>query len=102
MLIPTVAEIAAGNLADRARLDVSARGLWSGYERTFVDIRVTHPTANTNMTKSLEAVYISQEKEKKRAYNRRVIDVEKGTFTPLVFTRLVGWVQSVIGSTRGW
>ena len=44
MLIPTDAERASSTTADRARLDVSGRGIWSQYERTFVDIMVTHPT----------------------------------------------------------
>ena len=30
-----------GNVAERARLDVAARGVWSQYDRSFVDVRVT-------------------------------------------------------------
>ena len=47
---------------------------------------MTHPTADSYMTKSLEALYTENENQKKRAYNERVINVEKATFTPLVFT----------------
>ena len=89
-LIPTAAEMASGNVADGARLDISAIGVWSPYERSFFDIRVTNPTARSNITKSLEAVYRQNENEKKRAYGQRVIDVEKGSFTPLVFTTTGG------------
>ena len=31
-------------------------------------------------------MYESHEKEKKRGYNARVIQIERGTFTPLVFS----------------
>ena len=49
------------------------------------DIRVTHPNAASNMTKSLEAIYDQNEKQEKRFYNERVMQVEKASFTPLVF-----------------
>ena len=31
-------------------------------------------------------MYISHEREKKRDYNDRIIEVEKGTFTPVIFS----------------
>ena len=34
----------------------------------------------------VEAILRKHEQEKKRTYNRRVMDVEHGSFTPLVFT----------------
>ena len=42
------------------------------------------------MTKSLDDLYKENENEKKRAYNDRVINVEKSSFTPLVFTTTGG------------
>ena len=33
------------NTADNARLDISARGRWNRCEKTFFDIRITHPTS---------------------------------------------------------
>ena len=38
-----------------------------------------------NQGKSTKKIVEEQENEKKRHYNQRVIDVEQGTFTPLVF-----------------
>ena len=69
------------NTSVHACLDISARGVWSPFDRTFVDIRVSHP----NRTKSLEKIYEKNETEKKNVYNERVINTERGTFTPLVF-----------------
>ena len=75
-----------GNTADKARLDISARGVWSPMERAFFDVRVTHPNAPSNRQKTLEQIYKAHEQEKKALYNERVLQVEKGCFTPLVFT----------------
>lgn len=74
------------NTSEKARLDVSAVGIWSQMERTFLDIRVTHPNSPSYKGKDIAKVYEQHEKEKKRAYNHRIMEVEKATFTPLVFT----------------
>ena len=76
----------SSNVAEKARLDVSAVGIWSPMERTFLDVRVVHPNAPSYRDKKIEKIYEQNEKEKKRTYNQRVIQVEKASFTPLVFT----------------
>ena len=55
-LILIAAEIASGNNAVKARLDISARGVWALYQKAFFDIRVTHPNAESHMRKSLETL----------------------------------------------
>ena len=66
------------------KLDVSGVGVWGTYEKTFLDIRIMHPNAPSYLDKPIEQVYSSHEKAKKREYNERVLQVEKGTFTPIV------------------
>ena len=78
------------NVAEKARLDVSAIGIWSPMERTFMDVRVVHPDCPSHVGKDLKTIYKQNEEEKKRKYNQRIIQVEKATFTPLVFTTLGG------------
>ena len=56
-----------------------------GGEMAFFDTRVFHPFAKSNRTKSLDLAFRNQEKEKKKAYNQRVIEIEHGSFSPLVF-----------------
>ena len=90
MLIPTDAERASSTTADRARLDVSGRGIWSQYERTFVDIMVTHPTAQSHAGKKMSQLYRECEQYKKRKYLDRIINTERGTLTPLVFSTTGG------------
>ena len=52
------------NTADNARLDISARALWNSCEKTFFDIRITHPTSQSYSGKSLSQIYQQHEKEK--------------------------------------
>ena len=80
----------SANHQDSARLDVSARGLWGPMEKAFFDVQIFHPNADSNHSKSLPQLYTSHENEKKRSYNQRVVQVEHGTFTPLVFSTTGG------------
>ncbi len=57
----------------------------STFERTFYDVRVSHPYAMSNVTVSLKALYDRNEKEKRDLYEERVVQTEKGSFEPLVF-----------------
>ena len=75
-----------GNSAEKARLDVSGVGVWGPYEKTFLDIRVMHPNSPSYLNQPLDQLYTRHENEKKRSYLERVLQVEKGTFTPVVFS----------------
>ena len=76
----------SSNTAEKARLDVSAVGVWSPMERTFLDVRVMHPNSPSYMEKPIEQLYVQHENEKKRTYNDRILNVEKGSFSPLIFS----------------
>lgn len=72
---------------ENARLDINARGFWGGsFESAFFDVRVFNPLAPSNMKSSLDATFRRHEKEKKRAYEQRVLEVEHGSFTPIVLS----------------
>ena len=89
-LIQIERETVRGNDAPQVRLDVPARGVWSPNEKTFFGVRVTYPNAESHRHKSLQQLYKENENEKKRQYNDRIINCEKATFTPLVFTTTGG------------
>ena len=72
------------NTRKKARLDVAGVGVWGAYEKTFLDIRIMHPNSESYKDMSIESVYKHHEKLKKKAYNERVLQVEKGSFTPIV------------------
>ena len=68
-----------------ARADISANGFWLRYQRAFFDVKVCNLLAPSYREKSITATLSSMEKQKKRAYNQRIMQVDNGTFTPLVF-----------------
>ena len=75
---------------DNARLDVSARGIYSSHELTFFDVRISNPNAPSNRSLTLAGVYTKNEKEKMKAYGDRILQIEKGSFVPLVYTTTGG------------
>ena len=79
------------NRENDARLDVAARGFWQRCEMAFFDIRVFNPFAKSHLKKSLESVFRSNEASKKREYNNRIIQIEHGTFTPVVMSSFGGF-----------
>ena len=85
-------EIVNGNRAQKARLDVSGNGIWGPQEKTFLDIRVMHPNSESYRGKDIHQVYRLHEMEKKRTYNERIIQIEKGSFIlQLSCQHLVEW-----------
>ena len=79
------------NTEDGARLDVRAQGFWGDkHQGAFFDIRVFNPYAPTNCKSTTESAYRRHEREKRRCYERRIIEVEHGSFTPLVFSAVGG------------
>ncbi len=74
------------NTQENARLDISARGIYGTFERTFCDVRVTHPNCPSSVHKPLKDVYKEHESAKKREYEERVLQTEKGSFVLLVLT----------------
>ena len=90
-LLPLDQEEVEGAQGDRARPDISSRGLWSTFERTFYDVRIFHPNAPSYRSTNTSQLYRNHEQEKMRTYNSRVITVERGSFTPLIYTTSGGW-----------
>ena len=60
------------------------------HHRSFFDVRVFNAFAESNQSTSLAATFRKHEGEKRRAYEERVREVERGSFTPLVFSSLGG------------
>ena len=72
--------------SDGARLDIVATGLYGKNEKTFMDVRITHPNAPSNLCTPVEKLLMRNEAEKKTKYASRVINTERASFIPLVFT----------------
>lgn len=90
-LLPLDNEEINGVHGDRAGPDISSRGMWSTFERTFFDVRVLHPNAPSYRSTDLSRLYRKHEQEKMLKYNTRVMTVERGSFTPLIYNTFGGW-----------
>ena len=89
-LLPCQAEALPGgrslNRADGARLDVRAQGFWSSQQDVYFDVRVTHPAASVLSRPAALSQLRSHERAKMNQYASRVVHVQRGSFTPLVFS----------------
>ena len=66
-------------------MDVKAGVFWARGVTAFVDVRVTHVNSKCYQSKTTSEVFKEREEEKKRKYQQRVLNVEMGSFKPLVF-----------------
>ena len=73
------------NRSPDARLDIKAGEFWARGVTSFFDVRVSHVNSQCHQNKATSDIFKEQEAEKKRKYQQRILDVEMGTFTPLVF-----------------
>ena len=80
----------SANSEDGARLDIRARGFWNRSQDAFFDVRVFYPNAPSNRSTNISSAYRKHELLKKREYGQRVRDIERGVFTPIVFTTTGG------------
>ena len=60
------------------------------FERTMFDVRVFNPFVPSNRNLTLPSVYRKHEQEKRRKYERRVLEVEHSSFVPIVFSTTGG------------
>ena len=84
------------NKAPDARLDIHARGFWERQRSAFFDVRVCHLNADSYRDLNPKQIYKKHENEKKRQYAERVMEIEQGTFTPLVFTTTAGMADECV------
>ena len=78
------------NRSQDARLDIHARGFWEPHRSAFFGVRVCHPNAESYRELEPQQIYRIHENAKKREYHTRVLEIEHGTFTPLIFTTTGG------------
>ena len=69
------------------------RGFLERQRAVFFDVRICHPNADSYKELNPKQIYKLHVDEKKRKYASRIIEVENGTFTPLVFTTTGGMSQ---------
>ena len=86
----------SANVEDGARLDVSAESFWGRDRRlAYFDIKVFNPLAFTYASSPLAQCNRRAELDKKRKYDERIREVERGTFLLWFFLLLVAWVPQL-------
>ena len=76
--------------SQEARVDIHARGFWERQRSIFFDVRVCHPNAESYTDLTPQQIYSKRENEKKQKYAERILQIEQGTFAPLIFTTTGG------------
>ena len=75
-----------GEISMEARAGISARGFWCRGQRAVFNARIFDPNAYRHENKTLKRCYKLNEHEKKRDNISRILNVEQGSFTLLVFS----------------
>ena len=73
------------NKSKEARLDNNALNFWTTDQRAFLDVKIFNLFAQRHSKIAVEKCFRANENEKKRSYGNRVLQIENGSFTPLVF-----------------
>ena len=73
------------NNSNKARVDIRTQGFWERRQQAFYDLKVFDLNVCRYCNRPLQQCYVMNEQEKKRAYYERILQIDHGTFTPLVF-----------------
>ena len=84
------------NKAPDARLDIHARGFWERQRSALFDVRLCQPNADSYRDLTPKQIYKKHENDKKRQYAQRVMAIEQGTFTTLVFMTTGGMADECV------
>ena len=78
--------------SNKASVDIRTLCFWERGQHAFFDLLVFDPNVCRYCNKSLQQCYVMNEQEKKRPYNERILQIDHGTFTPLLF-----WINGIMG-----
>ena len=84
------------NTLNETRLDIRSHRVWERGQQAFLVLRVLDPSACRYLNKLLQKRHVMNEQGKKRAYNERILKIEHGTFTSLVFSIYEVWGGKVV------
>ena len=76
--------------SEEAQADIAARRFWVTGQMAFFDVRVFNRIAKRYVHRDTSKAYQLNEKEKNKNYNERVLEVEHGSFTPVVMSAYGG------------
>ena len=71
---------------EHARPDIRARDFYRQGQQSFFDIKMLNPNSDSYAALATKKVYEQAERKKRALYNERILEVEHGTFAPLIFS----------------
>ena len=74
------------NVEDDARSDLRVRGLFTRGQNAYSDFSVVNPIADSHSNTQMNALLKKNERSKYREYMKRILEVEHGSFHPVVFS----------------
>ena len=78
-------------------LDIVVDGIWGGrFEKSYFDVQVFNPFAQSNLQVPLDADYGRHKLDKIRQYEECVREVKHSSFTPLIYSSSEGWVRLLL------
>ena len=69
---------------------------WERQRSAFFDVQGCHPNADSYRDLTPKQIYKKHRNDKKRQYVESVMKIERGTFTPLVFTTTGGMADECV------
>ena len=93
-LQPFEREIINGLTGVNAKPHVRGRGFWREGQNIFFDVRITNCESQCHLTS--KKIFTKHEREKKRQYNNKIMNIEHCPFTPLVFSMNGGMAKECL------
>ena len=90
------------NKSNQGRVDINARGFCLTGQVAFFDVKVFNPTAKWYVHQELCKSYKVNKKDKNRQCNERILQVDHGTFAPLVVFAAWWRVESFMPVFQRW
>ena len=78
---------------EQARPDIRARGFYRPGQNTYFDVKVINPNSDSYTSDTTRRVFEKAEQQKMRAYSERILNVEHGSFVPLIVSITGGMGQ---------
>ena len=92
----------SSNNSNEARADIRTRGFRERGQQAFFNRSVFDPNTSPYCNRSLQQCHVMNEQKKKRVCNERILQIDHGTFTPVVFSINEEWEESAKSFTCVW
>ena len=79
-------EVVSSLTGDGCRPDIRARGFWRPGQNAYFDGKISNTNAESTKLMPIKKVFQQHEREKRRKYNDMILNIDHGTFMPLIYS----------------